>query len=50
MDLTQLLDELYALTKVEEERLLTAQETTRYTELYDTLVEAEVPIEFSVII
>ncbi len=48
MDCNGLLDELYTLTQLEEERLLTPQETTRYTELYDTLVEAGVPIEFAV--
>lgn len=44
----ELLDELFSLTQLEQERKLTWQEEARYVELVDALYEREVEIPFPI--
>ncbi|WP_156395410.1 hypothetical protein [Paenibacillus sp. Root52] len=48
MDYTEQLERLYNLTQTEAERPLTPEESAQYTELYDNLTAADVPIEFAI--
>lgn len=48
MNFEKLLDELYALTLIEEERHLNEGETARYLYLVDTLEKNNVVIDFGI--
>lgn len=46
----QLLDELYQLTRIEEERKLNTKEVTRYLEIVDILNRNGIEIPFGIVI
>lgn len=48
MNSEKLLDELYSLTLIEEERDLTEIESKRYLEIYEILKENNIDIEFGI--